>query len=53
MSYLFANENKSNTDEWWMISDGIEQFNSNRKQNVLTGKIKVFDKSMSAFQPQT
>ncbi len=53
MSYLFTNDSKKETDEWWPIQDKVDKYNKNRQNTILTGLLKVFDESMLAYQPQT
>lgn len=51
--YLFANEDKKQTDPWWQVSQGIEDFNLTCKKAVKPGLKMVLDESMSAFRPRT
>ena len=44
---------KKGTDKWWHIASGSDAFNENRKQTLAAGRIKVLDKSMSAYCLQT
>ena len=51
--FLFSDASKKESDPWWQICTGIENYNSNRKKTVKASPIKVFDESMSAFRPRT
>jgi hypothetical protein len=51
--FLFADQGCQQDDPWWKFSKGVEEFNTNRKNTVLSSYLKVMDESMSAFRPQT
>ena len=53
MSLVFADESLSEHDPWWRFSPGVELFNANRKKNMWSSIVKVFDESTSAFVPKT
>ena len=52
-SYCYADFKRNGDDPWWMILDGINNFNSIRKSLLLYTPILVVDESMSAWHPKT
>ena len=53
MSYLFADNNRKESNPWWQFVGAVEAFNNNRKETVLPSFRKVFDELMSAYRPRT
>ena len=53
VAFLFADETLKETDPWWQITCGVQEFNNNQKQRIYASFKKVFDESMSALKPRT
>ena len=53
MPYLWTNNQRKNSDPWWQFSKCVEEFNKNRKKNVVANLLKVLDEAMLAYRPQT
>ena len=53
MGFLFSDKSKQERDPWWRIHNLVPAFNNNRKKNVWSSYLKVFDELMSAYEPQT
>ena len=52
-TYCYAKFDKNGTDPWWLVLDGIENFNKIRNQLLRHAPVLVVDESMSAWVPKT
>ena len=50
---MFADESRKCADPWWMVSQGIEVFNKNRKDKILASFLKNLNETMLAFRSRT
>ena len=47
-----SEELKGEADDWWRFKKRVDEFNANRKRELTTSHVLVFDESMSAFIPR-
>jgi hypothetical protein len=47
-----SEELKEKADDWWRFKKRVNEFNANRKRELTTSHVLVFDESMSAFIPR-
>ena len=51
--YMFSDDTLIDSDPWWMIREGIREYNRTQYEQVAASKRKVLDESMSAWVPRT
>ena len=47
-----SEELKVANDDWWQFKERVDDFNTNRRNNLYASHVLVFDESMSAYVPR-